>query len=171
MANDKLNFHGTARKVGDDIDTDAIIHASHMINLDPAILARHCLEEAYHGFHEKVRPGDILVAGRNFGCGSSREQAPLSIKYAGIDCIIAVSFSRLFYRNAINLSLPIVELPECASFNEGDEIVASLEAGVVRNITQGTEFRTPPVSKFVQEIFSSGGLLEYVEKKAGRKEK
>jgi len=164
-----LNFHGRGLKVGNDIDTDAIIHANYLTILDPKELAKHCLEEVYHGFSEKVRPGDILVAGQNFGCGSSREQAPLAIQYTGIECIIAVSFSRLFYRNAINISMPIIELPECADFQEGDEIQASLETGIVRNFTQGKEYRTPPVSEFVLGIFKAGGLLNYVEKRAAER--
>jgi 3-isopropylmalate/(R)-2-methylmalate dehydratase small subunit len=167
--NNKFHFCGGAILTKDDVDTDEIIPAIHTVNLDPKYLAKHCLEEVYPGFCDKVKPGDILIGGRNFGCGSSREQAPIAIKYTGISCVIAVSFSRLFYRNCINLAFPIMELPECVNFHDSDKIEALYETGIIRNITQGKEYKVPPVSEFVLEVFKLGGLLEYVENKKGEK--
>jgi 3-isopropylmalate dehydratase small subunit len=165
-----FHFRGHAFLTKDDVDTDDIIPAEHLDYQDPHYLAKHCFEEVYPGFRDKIKPGDILIGGRNFGCGSSREHAPIAIKYNGISCVIAVSFSRLFYRNCINIAFPIMELPECVDFRADDEIEAFYAIGIIRNITQDKEYKVPPVSDFVLDMFKNGGLLEYVEhKKRGGK--
>lgn len=165
--NNNFHFHGHSILTKDDVDTDEIIAAIHMDNLDPHYLAKHCFEEAYPGFAGRVKPGDILIGGKNFGCGSAREHAPIAIKYTGISCVIAVSFSRLFYRNCINISLPIIELPECVDFHANDEIEVFYDIGIVRNTTRRKEYKVPPISDFVLDMFNVGGLLEYVDQQRG----
>ena len=159
-------IRGRAWKFGDHIDTDVIIPARYLNTSDPGELARHCMEDADPEFASKVHPGDIIVAGENFGCGSSREHAPIAIKAAGVACVVAKSFARIFYRNAFNTGLPIVECPEgVEAIQEGDEVEVDLERGVVRDITKGEEYPFAPIPSFIQELLSKGGLLEYVKER------
>ncbi len=159
-------IRGRAWKFGDHIDTDVIIPARYLNTSDPGELARHCMEDADPEFAGKVHPGDIIVAGENFGCGSSREHAPIAIKAAGVACVVAKSFARIFYRNAFNTGLPIVECPEgVEAIQEGDEVEVDLERGVVRDITKGEEYPFAPIPSFIQELLSKGGLLEYVKER------
>ncbi len=162
---------GKAWKFGHDIDTDAIIPARYLSTTDPAELARHCMEDADPSFPGKVSPGDIVVAGKNFGCGSSREHAPLALKGAGVACVIAESFARIFYRNAINIGLPILESREAASaLQEGDEVEVNLEDGVIRETGGGRIFRAVPFPPFMQEIIKRGGLINYVQERVKKGE-
>lgn len=156
---------------GDDIDTDAIIPARYLNTSDPAELARHCMEDADPSFPEKVSRGDIIVAGKNFGCGSSREHAPLAIKEAGIACVIAESFARIFYRNAINIGLPILESAEAAAFlKEGHQVEVNLDKGEIMEISTGQKFFAVPFPPFMQEIMAKGGLINYVREKMTKSE-
>lgn len=151
---------------GDDVDTDAIIPARYLNTSDPQELARHCMEDADPDFPGKVRPGDILLAGKNFGCGSSREHAPIAIKAAGVSCVIAVNFARIFYRNAFNMGLPILECPDAVrEAQQGDTFAVCLETGEIRNETQGKTYRAEPVPPFMIELLRSGGLMAYVKKR------
>lgn len=164
-----MKLQGKVWKFGADVDTDAIIPARYLNTSDPAELARHCMEDADPEFVNKMKAGDILVADKNFGCGSSREHAPISIKAAGISCVIAKSFARIFYRNAFNMGLPIFESPEaCDGIDEGDEVEVDADAGVVRNRTRGTEFKAAPIPPFMQELIADGGLMAHIAKKAAR---
>ena len=157
---------GTAHKYGRDIDTDVIIPARYLNTSDPLELAKHCMEDLDTGFVAKVKLGDILVAEENFGCGSSREHAPISIKAAGISVIIAKSFARIFYRNAINTGLPIVESPEAVdAISDGDEISVDLENGQILNVTTGATFEIQPFPESIQRIIDAGGLIEAVKAK------
>lgn len=159
-------FRGRVWKFGDDIDTDAIIPARYLNTSDPSELARHVMEDADKDFPSKVRPGDILVAGKNFGCGSSREHAPIAIKAAGIQTVIAESFARIFYRNAFNIGLPIFESSEASErINEGDEIEIDAQKGIIKNLTRKEEYKIKPIPPFMQELISAGGLIEWVRKK------
>ncbi len=159
-------IRGRAWKFGDHIDTDVIIPARYLNTSDPGELARHCMEDADPQFASKVRSGDVIVAGENFGCGSSREHAPIAIKAAGVACVVAKSFARIFYRNAFNTGLPIVECPEgVEAIQDGDEVEVDLERGVVRDITRGEEYPFVPIPPFMQELLSKGGLLEYVRER------
>ncbi len=152
---------GKAVKYGDNVDTDVIIPARYLNTSDPRELAAHCMEDIDKSFHAKIAPGDILVGGENFGCGSSREHAPIAIKASGISLVIAKSFARIFYRNAINIGLPIVECPQAAqSIEEGHEVTADLDAGVITDVTTGQTFKTEPFPAFIQNIISAGGLVE-----------
>jgi 3-isopropylmalate/(R)-2-methylmalate dehydratase small subunit len=160
-----LKIRGRAITVGDNIDTDQIIPAVYLTSTDPAELAKHCLEGYDEEFPSKIKEGDILVAGENFGCGSSREHAPWAIKGAGIQCIIAKSFARIFFRNAINIGLPIVECPEGLEAEDGDEIEVDFEEGIVRNISKGKECSTTSFPPFLQEIINSGGLIGYARRR------
>ncbi len=157
-------FKGKAWKFGRDVDTDAIIPARYLNTSDPAELGRHCMEDADPGFASKVKPGDLIVAGENFGCGSSREHAPVAIKAAGVSCVVAKSFARIFYRNAINTGLPILESPEAVDgISEGDEVEVDAGAGTIKNLATGKEYRAEPFPPFIQEIIARGGLIEYVK--------
>ena len=159
-----MKINGRTYKFGDDIDTDAIIPARYLNTTDPKELASHCMEDADAGFAKKVRPGDIIVAGKNFGCGSSREHAPIAIKAAGVSCVIAQSFARIFYHNAFNMGLPILESPEAsAGISEGDEIEVDLDSGVIVNRTTGQTYRAQPIPPFMQKLVEAGGLIEYVK--------
>jgi len=159
-------IRGRCHKFGDDIDTDVIIPARYLNTTDPQELAKHCMEDADPDFPAKVKPGDIIVAGKNFGCGSSREHAPLAIKGAGVAAVVASSFARIFYRNAINIGLPIFEAPELAqSCETGDEIVIYPEEGVITNLTKNLTFRTAPFPPFMQGIMAAGGLIPYVARR------
>ena len=154
----------TAHKYGNDVDTDVIIPARYLNTSAPEELAAHCMEDIDPMFAGRVRHGDIIVAGRNFGCGSSREHAPLAIKASGISCVVAESFARIFYRNAINIGLAIVECPEAAEeISEGDIVEADMDKGIIRNLTTGKEYRTQPFPEFIQKIIENGGLMQSVK--------
>ncbi len=157
---------GKVHKYGDDVDTDVIIPARYCTSFRTEDLAPHCLEDLDAGFVKKVKSGDILVAGKNFGCGSSRENAPLAIKGAGIVCVIAESFARIFYRNAINIGLPILESKECVDISDnGDEVEIDLDSGEITNITKHKKFQIPPFPPIIQEIISSGSMETFVKNK------
>ncbi len=159
-------FTGPVWIFGDDVDTDAIIPARYLNTSDPQELARHCMEDADPEFPGKVRSGDILVAGKNFGCGSSREHAPIAIKAAGVACVIAVNFARIFYRNAFNMGLPILECEEAVrEARQGDTFSVCLETGEITNATRGKSYRAAPVPPFMIELLRSGGLMAYVKKR------
>ncbi len=159
-----MKYQGTVIRYGDNVDTDVIIPARYLNTGDPAALAAHCMEDLDSSFVTRVKPGDIMVAGQNFGCGSSREHAPIAIKASGISVVIAESFARIFYRNAINIGLPIVECPAAAkAISAGDTVEADLGAGVIRNLTTGAEFGTAPFPPFIQQIIEAGGLVEAIK--------
>jgi len=164
-----MKFKGNAWKFGPDVDTDAIVPARYLNTSDPKELAKHCMEDSTNPeFMKKMKPGDIIVAEKNFGCGSSREHAPIAIKAAGVSCVVAKSFARIFYRNSFNMGLPIFESPEAVEgINEGDEIAVDADAGIVRNLTTSKEFKATPVPPFMQELIAAGGLMAYTKKKAG----
>lgn len=163
-------IRGRVHKVGDNVDTDAIIAVRWAGLTDPQELGKHCMETVDQGFAQRVRPGDILVAGKNFGCGSSREIAPWSIKGAGIACIVAESFARIFFRNAINISLPLIQCAEAAqAAHEGDILEIDPASGEIRNETQGTFFQASPYPKFIQELIQAGGLVEYIRERLARR--
>lgn len=155
-----MKYTGNIIKYGDNVDTDVIIPARYLNTSDHRELAAHCMEDLDTTFVSRVKPGDIIAAGYNFGCGSSREHAPIAIKASGISLVIAKSFARIFYRNAINIGLAIVECPEAAeALAEGDAVDADLDNGIIRDITTGQEFRTEPFPEFIQRIIESGGLM------------
>jgi 3-isopropylmalate dehydrogenase/3-isopropylmalate/(R)-2-methylmalate dehydratase small subunit len=157
-------YEGKAWKFGDDVDTDAIIPARYLTTSDMKALAAHCLEDLRPGFAREISPGDILVAGRNFGMGSSREHAPAAIKAAGISAVIAQSFARIFYRNAFNIGLPALESPEASrAIAQGDRILVEMENGRIRNITRGEVYECQPVPPFMLELVSSGGLMNLLK--------
>ena len=165
-----MKFIGKVHKFGSDIDTDAIIPARYLNTFDPAELAKHCMEDADAGFPDKVRTGDIIVADKNFGCGSSREHAPIAIKGAGVACVIAVSFARIFYRNSINIGLPILECDAAGeAIRSGDEIEVDLVTGAIKNLASGETYQAAPFPEFMQGIMASGGLINYVQNKLDRK--
>ncbi|MDE6075999.1 MAG: 3-isopropylmalate dehydratase small subunit, partial [Clostridia bacterium] len=155
-----MEIHGKVFKYGNDVDTDVIIPARYLNDSSESALASHCMEDIDADFVKKVKKGDVIVAGDNFGCGSSREHAPLAIKASGISLVIAKSFARIFYRNAINIGLPILECPEAvAAIKAGDGVKADLSAGVIYNLTTGEKFSAQPFPAFIQEIINDGGLL------------
>lgn len=156
---------GKAYKYGDNIDTDVIIPARHLVTSDPEELAKHCMEDIDEEFAENVRKGDIIVAGKNFGCGSSREHAPIAIKGAGIACVIAPTFARIFYRNAFNTGLPILESEEASkNIQNGDEVLVNFKTGEIRNVTRDETYFATPFPKFMTELINRGGLVNYVKK-------
>ena len=160
-----MQFKGTVFRYGRDIDTDVIIPARYLNTSDPAELARHCLEDLDTTFVERVWPGDIIVADENFGCGSSREHAPVCIKAAGVSCVIAKSFARIFYRNSINVGLPILECPEAAdAIRDGDVVSVDADRGVIVDETSGKTFEAQPFPPFIQEIINEGGLVARTKK-------
>jgi len=162
-------LRGKAHVFGDDVNTDEIIPARYLNSIDPAVLAKHCMEDADPEFLKKVRPGDILVAGKNFGCGSSREHAPIAIKAAGVACVVARSFARIFFRNAINIGLPIVTCPEAvADSKPGHEFEIDLAKGELKNLSIGRTFAFPPFTPQIQAIISAGGLMAFVKTQVGR---
>ncbi len=162
-----MKLTGKAWKFGADVDTDAIIPARRLNTSDPAELAKYCMEDADPDFVRKMKAGDLIVAGKNFGCGSSREHAPIAIKAAGVSCVIAPSFARIFYRNAFNMGLPIFECAEAAAdIREGDEVTVDAGTGVIRNATTGAEYRAAPIPPFMQELIADGGLMAHLAKKA-----
>ena len=159
-----MKVSGKVFKYGDNIDTDVIIPARYLTSADPVHLKEHCMEDIDVTFRERVRPGDIMVAGKNFGCGSSREHAPITIKASGVSLIIAADFARIFYRNAINVGLPILECPEAAEkISEGDEIEADFDTGVITDKTTGESFSAKAFPEFIKNIMASGGLVGYTE--------
>jgi len=161
-----MQIKGRVYKFGDDIDTDQIIPARYLNTSDPKELAAHCMEDADPTFAGRVEPGAVIVAGKNFGCGSSREHAPIAIKAAGVSCIIAPTFARIFYRNAVNIGLPILECPEAAeALQEGDQVEVDLVKGVIKNLTSGEEYHAAPFPPFMQGIIEQGGLINYVRER------
>ena len=158
-------FNGKAIKYGDNVDTDVIIPARYLNTIDKKELASHCMEDIDKNFVNKVENGDIMIAGNNFGCGSSREHAPIAIKESGISLVIAKSFARIFYRNSINIGLAILECPEAAeNISEGDKVEADLDKGVIYNRTTGKSFETKPFPEFIQKIITNGGLVESIRR-------
>ena len=157
-----MKVSGKTHKYGDNVDTDVIIPARYLNTPDAQELAKHCMEDIDAGFAARVRPGEIMVAGRNFGCGSSREHAPLAIKACGVACVIAATFARIFYRNALNIGLPILECPEAAAaIKAGDTVSVDLDTGVITDETTGQTFRGEPFPPFMQELIAAGGLAAY----------
>ncbi|MDA8229060.1 MAG: 3-isopropylmalate dehydratase small subunit [Desulfitobacterium hafniense] len=157
---------GKAWKFGNDIDTDVIIPARYLNQTTPEFLAAHCMEDADMAFAKEVQPGDVIIGGKNFGCGSSREHAPIAIKASMVKAVIAESYARIFYRNALNIGLPILECPEAVSgIAAGDEIQIDLETGKIDNLTQNTTFQARPFPPFMQELIKAGGLIPYVQRR------
>ena len=155
-----MKAQGTVYKYGDNIDTDVIIPARYLNTQDAKELASHCMEDIDKSFVTKVKQGDIMVGGENFGCGSSREHAPLAIKSAGIDCVIAKSFARIFYRNSINIGLPILECPAASeAIADGDTVAIDFDTGVITDVTTGATFQAEPLPPFIQNIIQKGGLM------------
>lgn len=158
-----MEIKGKVWKFGDDINTDEVIPARYLNIADPAELARHCLEGLDPEFAKKVASGDIIVAGKNFGCGSSREHAPIALKAAGVSCVIAESFARIFFRNGINIGLPILEGQEASRrISEGDELRVDLASGIIENLTWQEKYQATRFPEFIQELISAGGLMEWV---------
>ena len=158
--------HGRVFKYGDNVDTDVIIPARYLNSSDPAELAKNCMEDIDKDFVKRVKPGDIMVANKNFGCGSSREHAPIAIKASGISCVIAETFARIFYRNAINIGLPIIECPEAAKGIEaGDMVEVDFDSGVITDKTTGQSFQGQAFPEFMQKIITAGGLVNYINQK------
>ncbi len=163
-----MQFKGIVHRYGRDVDTDVIIPARYLNTSDPAELAKHCMEDLDATFIERVKPGDIIVAEENFGCGSSREHAPIAIKEAGIDVVIAKSFARIFYRNAINTGLAIMECPEAVdAIKAGDVVAVDADAGVITDETTGQTFTAQPFPPFIREIIDAGGLVNRWKAKLG----
>ena len=157
------NAKGRVFKYGDNIDTDVIIPARYLNSSDPAELATHCMEDIDKEFIKKVQKGDIIVAEKNFGCGSSREHAPIAIKAAGVSCVIAETFARIFYRNAINIGLPIIECPKAvAEIEDGDEVEVNFDTGVITDLTKGTSYQGQAFPEFMQRIIDAEGLVNYI---------
>ena len=158
---------GTAYKFGHNVDTDQIIPAPYLVTTDPVQLGKHCMELADPDFPTKAKPGDIIVAGKNFGCGSSREHAPLAIKGMGLGLVIAESFARIFFRNCINIGMPILECPAAAKeIKAGDQLEVDLDKGVIKNVTQGKTYQAAAFPEFMQQIINAGGLMAWVKKRA-----
>lgn len=161
-----MQFKGTVHRYGRDIDTDVIIPARYLNTSDPAELAKHCLEDLDVEFVNNVRPGDIIVADENFGCGSSREHAPVAIKASGISCVIAANFARIFYRNAINIGLAILECPAAsAEIENGDEVTVDFDTGVITDVTKGTTYQAEPFPPFIKDMIARGGLMASLKAK------
>lgn len=157
---------GRTWKFGDNIDTDAIIPARYLNTSDPKELAKHVMEDADKNFPSKMKAGDLIIANANFGCGSSREHAPIAIKAAGLQAVVAKSFARIFYRNSFNIGLPIFESDSAPDkISEGDEIEIDADKGVIRNITKNEEYTAKPIPPFMQELISAGGLIEWTKKR------
>ncbi|SCW41072.1 3-isopropylmalate/(R)-2-methylmalate dehydratase small subunit [Ruminococcaceae bacterium YRB3002] len=163
-----MKVSGKVFKYGDNVDTDVIIPARHLTSADPEHLKQHCMEDIDSSFAGNVKPGDIMVAGKNFGCGSSREHAPVAIKASGISLVIAADFARIFYRNAINTGLPIMECPEAAGrISNGDVVEADFETGVITDVTTGETFQAAAFPEFIGNLIAAGGLVEYTRKELG----
>ena len=155
-----MNAHGTTHKYGDHVDTDVIIPARYLNTQSHEELAAHCMEDIDRDFPAKNRPGDIMVAGLNFGCGSSREHAPIAIKAAGVSCVIAKNFARIFYRNAINIGLAILECPAAGEgIDDGDEVSVDFDTGVINNVTKGETYQAEPFPPFIKDMIEKGGLM------------
>jgi len=165
-----MKIEGRIWKFGADVDTDAIIPARYLNQSDPKELAKHVMEDERPEFFKKVRKGDILLAEKNFGCGSSREHAPLALKKAGISCIIAINFARIFYRNGLNLGLPLLESSEASKvIQEGDWVRVNLTTGEILDLTQKKKFRAKPIPAFMQDLIRAGGLIRYLRKKGNKR--
>jgi 3-isopropylmalate/(R)-2-methylmalate dehydratase small subunit len=161
-----MTLKGKVFKYGADVNTDVIIPARYLNVSDPDELAEHCMEDIDADFLKKVKPGDIIVATTNFGCGSSREHAPLAIRAAGISCVVAASFARIFFRNAINIGLPLLESPEAVkNTDSGDVLEVDLASGAIKNVTKNTEFTARPYPDFMAELIAAGGLIEYTKER------
>lgn len=161
-----MQLNGTVIKYGDNVDTDVIIPARYLNTIDKKELASHCMEDLDTTFTSRVKPGDIMVGGENFGCGSSREHAPIAIKASGIQLVIADSFARIFYRNSIDIGLPIIECPAAAkAIRDGDEVAVNLDTGVIEDKTTGESFTAAPFPPFIQKIIADGGLMKSLTKK------
>ena len=159
-----MDVKGAAFVYGDHVDTDVIIPARYLNHTEPEFLAAHCMEDIDPAFAGAVRRGDIIVAGENFGCGSSREHAPIAIAACGVSCVIAKSFARIFYRNAINIGLPILECPDISA-NRGDVLSVDFERGIVRNITTGAHYSVAPFPEFIRNMIAAGGRMQYLMSK------
>jgi 3-isopropylmalate/(R)-2-methylmalate dehydratase small subunit len=165
-----MKIKGSAIKFGNNVDTDVILPGKYLILVDPYELAKHALESLDPGFPEKAKNGVILVGGKNFGCGSSREQAPLALKYAGVKCVLADSFARIFFRNAINIGLPVIECKDIsAAVETGDELTVDFEAGKIENISRGKKFQVDKLPSFIIEILVDGGLIENLRRRINKK--
>ena len=165
-----MKIRGTAVKFGNTVDTDVILPGKYLVLVDPYELAKHALEGLDPAFPEKAKKGIILVGGKNFGCGSSREQAPLALKYAGVKCVLAESFARIFFRNAINIGLPAIECQGISSSVEtGDELIVDFEAGKIENISRGKSFQVDKLPPFILEILMDGGLIENLRRRLNKK--
>jgi 3-isopropylmalate/(R)-2-methylmalate dehydratase small subunit len=162
-----MKLTGKVWKYGANVDTDAIIPARYLNISTPEELARHCMEDVDPEFVQKVQPGDIIVATTNFGCGSSREHAPLALKGVGVSCVIAKNFARIFYRNAINTGLPILECPQAEEIEAGQTLEVELEMGRIQNLDTGRTFQAEPYPEFMMGIIQAGGLIEYTRKELG----
>ncbi|WP_308543239.1 3-isopropylmalate dehydratase small subunit [uncultured Oscillibacter sp.] len=161
-----MNAHGTVHKYGDHVDTDVIIPARYLASQNHQELASHCMEDIDKTFVTKVKDGDIMVAGVNFGCGSSREHAPIAIKASGISCVIAANFARIFYRNAINIGLAILECPAAsAGIDDGDEVSVDFDTGVITNVTKGETYQAEPFPPFIKDMIAKGGLMASLKAK------
>lgn len=160
------NADGKVIKYGDNIDTDVIIPARYLNSSSPKELAEHCMEDIDKDFLNKMQPGDIIVATKNFGCGSSREHAPIAIKACGISCVIATTFARIFYRNAINIGLPIIECPEAAEgISDGDHVTVDFNTGIITNVTKNETYQGQAFPEFMQKIIDKEGLVNYINSK------
>lgn len=158
-----MKASGSVFKYGDNVDTDVIIPARYLNSSDPAELAKHCMEDIDKEFIHQVKAGDIIVANKNFGCGSSREHAPIAIKAAGVSCVIAETFARIFYRNAINIGLPIIECPEASKEIEaGDQVEINFDTGMIYNQTKGASYQGQAFPEFMQKLIAAGGLVNYI---------
>jgi 3-isopropylmalate/(R)-2-methylmalate dehydratase small subunit len=163
-------FKGKVHKYGANVDTDAIIPARYLNVSEPELLAQHCMEDIDIDFVKRVKPGDIIVATTNFGCGSSREHAPLAIKASGISCVIAKSFARIFFRNSIDIGLPLLESDDASDgIKSGDTLEVDLEKGIIKNITTGKKFQSKPYPEFMSELVKAGGLIEYTKRRVASK--
>ena len=161
-----MKASATVFKYGDNVDTDVIIPARYLNSSDPKELAGHCMEDIDKDFVSQVKEGDLIVADKNFGCGSSREHAPIAIKAAGVSCVIAETFARIFYRNAINIGLPIIECPEASrGIEKGDQVEVDFDTGVITNKTKGTTFQGQAFPEFMQKIIKAEGLINYINQK------
>ncbi len=161
-----MRAHGIVHKYGDNVDTDVIIPARYLNSSDPAELAKNCMEDIDKDFVKRVKKGDIIVANKNFGCGSSREHAPIAIKASGISCVIAETFARIFYRNSINIGLPIIECPQAArEIEAGDEVEIDFDSGIIYDITKGTQYVGQAFPEFMQNIMKADGLINYINQK------
>ncbi len=162
-----MNAHGIAHKFGDNVDTDVIIPARYLNTADHKELAAHCMEDIDPDFHKKAKEGDLIVGGANFGCGSSREHAPIAIKESGVSCVIAQTFARIFFRNSINIGLAILECPEASEkIADGDEVKVDFDTGVITNVTKGESYQAQPFPAFIKDIIRAGGLLNSIKNKA-----